>query len=411
MTSGVPNPAMRILSISQNHYVAGGMDRMMFEQARILAERGHNVVPFTAADPDDEPSRWADYFPVAARTDRTPITEVPATLYRPAAARALRDLMRREAFDVVHLHSWYKRLSPAILPVLRDAKVPVVQTLHEYRAVCSRSTMFRNGAICRECAGGRRLPAVVHRCNGSLSKTFISLSEMALADRLGYRRIVRRFLPVSDFQRGLLREMGMPDDRMRTLPNPVSIPADASRPHAGGVGPVLFVGRLESYKGVDLFVALAKRRPNLRFLMAGDGSARGTIEAQRPANLTLLGKLDSGALLEVVRTAACVVVPSLWPEAFGLTAVEALAAGTPVIASRTGGLTEIVRDGTDGYLVPPNDLDGFVAAVDRIFADLVHAREMGAAGRTHATEAFSEDQFCARLTTIYREVIVEGAAR
>lgn len=402
---------MRILSISQNHYIAGGMDRMMFEQARILEEQGHSVVPFTAADPADRPSPWARHFPAAARTDRTPLAEVPATLYRPAAARALHDLMRTEAFDVVHLHSWYKRLSPAILPVLRNAGVPVVQTLHEYRTVCSKSTMFRDGAICRACAGGRRLPALVHRCNGSLVKTLASVAEMTVADTLGYRRIVRRFLPVSDFQRDLLCEMGMPPTRMRTLPNPVAIPDVPLPPPAAADGPVLFVGRLESYKGVDLFVDLARMRPAVRFVMAGDGSARAAIAAVRSPNLTLLGKLDPAELLRVVRAAACVVVPSLWPEAFGLTAIEALAAGTPVVASRTGGLTEIVRDGIDGHVVAPGDTAGFAAAVDRLLADPIAARAMGAAGRTHAAASFSEARFGARLVAIYHEAIMEGATR
>lgn len=402
---------MRILSISQNHYVAGGMDRMMFEQTRILEERGHMVVPFTAADPADQPSPWATHFPGAARTDSTPMAEIPATLYRLAAARALRALMRAEAFDIVHLHSWYKRLSPAILPVLRDAGVPVVQTLHEYRAVCSRSTMFRDGAICRECAGGRHWRAVAHRCNGSLAKTLASVAEMTIADALGYRDIVQRFLPVSDFQRELLVEMGMPDARMRTLPNPVHIPDIDALPPPADAGRVLFVGRLESYKGVDLFVKLARARPGVRFAMAGNGSARAAIEAQRPDNLALLGKLDRDALLDAVRGAACIVVPSLWPEAFGLTAVEAMAAGTPVIASRTGGLTEIVRNGIDGHLVPPGDVDAFASAVDRILADPVRARAMGQAGRAHATEAFSEDRFHDRLLSIYREAIARGAPR
>lgn len=402
---------MRILSISQNHYVAGGMDRMMFEQTRILEERGHTVVPFTAADPADLPSAWATHFPAAARTDHTPLAEMPATLYRPAAARALRALMHDEVFDVVHLHSWYKRLSPAILPVLRDARVPVVQTLHEYRAVCSRSTMFRDGAICRECAGERHWRAVVHRCNGSLAKTLASVAEMTIADALGYKDIVRRFLPVSDFQRGLLVEMGLPDARLHTLPNPVHIPDVDTLPPPVDAGRVLFVGRLESYKGVELFAALARARPGVRFAMAGDGSARAAIEAQRPDNLALLGKLDSDVLLDAVRSAACIVVPSLWPEAFGLTAVEGLAAGTPVIASRTGGLTEIVHDGINGYLVTPGDLNGFVAAVDRILADPKRAQAMGQAGRAHAAQAFSEDRFHDRLLSIYRQVTAQGGPR
>lgn len=383
----------------------------MFEQARIFEERGHEVVPFTAADPDDHSSPWAARFPSAARTDHTPVTDVPATLYRRSAAKALRALMNDITFDIVHLHSWYKRLSPAILPVLRDAGVPVVQTLHEYRTVCSRSTMFRDGAICRECAGGRHWPALVHRCNGSVAKTLVSVAEMTIADRLGYRTIVRRFLPVSDFQRGLLREMGMPDAQMRTLPNPVKMPAAVLPTGEDTVGSVLFVGRFESYKGVDLFINLVRERPDVCFAMAGDGNARASIKAARLSNLTLLGQLGRADLLEAVRAAACVVVPSLWPEVFGLTAVEAMAAGTPVVASRTGGLSEIVRDTVDGYLVDPGDLGGFIAAIDQILVDPARARAMGKAGRSRAAEAFSEDRFYTRLMTIYSDVIAEGSPR
>jgi glycosyltransferase involved in cell wall biosynthesis len=399
---------MRILNVSQNYYVVGGMDRMMFEQARILEERGHEVVPFTAADPRDQFSPWAAHFPPAAPTDHTPLTELPATLYRSSAAKALRALMHNEAFDVVHLHSWYKRLSPAILPVLRDAGVPVVQTLHEYRSVCSRSTMFRDGEICRQCAGGRHWPAIVHRCNGSVAKTLASVAEMTIADQLGYRTVVQRFLPVSDFQRSLLIEMGMQDAQMRTLPNPVRMPDEALPASDDMVGCVLFVGRLESYKGVDVFMDLVRGRPDVRFAMAGDGSARTAIEAAHLANLAILGQLNQVDLLSAIRSAACVVVPSLWPEAFGLTAVEAMAAGTPIIASRTGGLTEIVRNGTDGYLVDPGDRDGFITAIDQILDDPARARAMGKAGRARAAEAFSEDRFYARLMAIYGEVIAEG---
>ena len=73
--------------------------------------------------------------------------------------------------------------------------------------------------------------------------------------------------------------------------------------------------------------------------------------------------------------------------------------------------TRITRDGTDGYLVAPGDLEGFIAAVDRVLADPVHARKMGEAGRARASDVFSEDRFYTRLMTIYRDVIAEGAPR
>lgn len=397
---------MRILTISQNHYVAGGMDRVMFDQARILEARGHHVVPFTAADPADAPSPWADRFPPAARTDSTPLSEVPATLWRPAAARALATLLRDEQFDIIHLHSWFKRLSPAILPVLARARIPVVQTLHDYRTVCSRSTMFRDGGICRECSSGRRWPALRHRCNGSMAKTIASIAEMAIADRVGYHKTVRRFLPVSEFQRRLLCTMGFPDNRMRTLPNPVALPTLTSPLTEDGL--VLFMGRAEIYKGAHLFAALARKRPDIAFALAGEGSILPSIAAAKPVNLRLLGQLDQTTLSQTLASAVCVVVPSLAPETFGLSAAEAMAASKPVIANRTGGLTEIVRDGVDGILVAPDDLAGLCQALDQILADPARAKAMGEAGRTRVAETYSEDHFYDRLMTIYDEVIHEG---
>jgi len=132
------------------------------------------------------------------------------------------------------------------------------------------------------------------------------------------------------------------------------------------------------------------------------------IAAARPANLRLLGQLDQTTLSHTLASAVCVVVPSLAPETFGLSAAEAMAAGKPVIASRTGGLTEIVRDGIDGILVPPDDLPGLCQALDRILTDPVQAKAIGEAGRTRVAETYSEDHFHNRLIAIYDEVLHEG---
>ena len=377
---------------------------MVFDQARILSEHGHEVVPFAAADAEDFNSPYSKYFPSAARTQRTPFREIPYTLWRPAAGRSLRQLLNDEQFDIVHLHSWYKRLSPAILPVLKRSGLPIVQTLHEYRTVCSRSTMFRQGRICLKCADGKRLPAIRHRCNGTLAKSIASVIEMSLADQAGYKSLVSRFLPVSNYQQGLLGRMGIPISQMQTLPNPVGI-RTMSPPSAVQNGPVLFVGRLETYKGVELFADLARMRPQLKFAMAGDGNARDAISAAKLPNLTLLGHLDSETLDHVLLTARCVVIPSLWPEAFGLTAVEAMATGTPVIASNTGGLSEIIRDGIDGLLAQPGDLDSFVEALDLLVGDTKLATEMGKHGYDRARSDFSERRYYERLSNIYTEVL------
>lgn len=410
-TTGTTTTAnhMRILNVSQNYFVVGGMDVAMFTLERSLRDHGHEVIPFAAADAQNVDTPFAGYFPAAPRTEASGASLL-RTLYSGDARRSLARLLDAHPVDLVHLHSYFKRLTPAILPELRRRGLPVVQTLHEYRAVCPVSTLFRDGHVCTDCAGGHYAGVIRHRCaGGSLARSAWNYAEMRLGDALGHKRDIARYVTVSDYQRDMLIAMGMDAAKLVTVHHPVDLPPAPQGSHGAAGEHVLFFGRLETAKGADLLPEIAAGLGDTRLVIAGDGSRReqiaGAVAARGLSNVTFAGMLRGDALQDAIARASCVIVPSLWPEAFGLTAVEALAQGTPVVAAAIGGMLDTVRDGIDGYLVPPGDVAALVARVRDLVADPARARAMGLAGRARMADEFSAEAFYQRTMRVYEDAM------
>jgi glycosyltransferase involved in cell wall biosynthesis len=398
---------MRILNVSQNYFVVGGMDVAMFTLERVLRAHGHEVIPFAAADAQNAPTPYARYFPPAARTESAGAKDALGTIYSRPARHEIARLLDEQQVDLVHLHSYFKRLTPAILPEIRRRGIPLVQTLHEYRAVCPVSTLYRDGKICTDCKGGRYRNVIRHRCaGGSLARSAWNYAEMHASDWLGHKRDVARYITVSDYQRDLLIAMGMDAGKLVTVHHPVELPAQPSQDVRAGV---LFFGRLESEKGAGLLLEIAERLPGERLVIVGDGSRREELVRAASdrglANVEFRGTLHGEALGAAIDQAACVIVPSLWPEAFGLTAVEALAHATPVVASAIGGMLDTVRDAVDGFLTAPGDVAALVERVRRLTADPALARRMGEAGRQRMAQEFSADGFYRQTMQVYEDAM------
>lgn len=404
MSAPFPDRPLRILNVSQNYYVRGGMDVAMFRLEAILTAHGHRVIPFAGADPANLPTEYSRYFPPAPPTSDTGAGDLLRTLYSPAARRAIGRVLDEQAIDVVHLHSYFKRLTPSILPEIARRNIPIVQTMHEYRAVCPISLLYRDGHVCTDCHDRRYAQVVRHRCaGGSLTRSLWNMAEMRMSDLLGHKRDIARYLTISDYQRDRLVAMGMPADRMETIYHPVTLPPSPTENRPRDY--VLFVGRLERYKGIFPLVDVARRMPDIRFVFVGDGPDGEAVRAYAVslANVEWRGAMHGDALDAVRAGAFCAVVPSLGPEPFGLTSIEALASGTPVIASAIGGVAETVRDGIDGFHVAPGDIDAMADRIARLAASPVMARRMGIEGRARAAEEFSPERYYQRTMAAYRQ--------
>jgi glycosyltransferase involved in cell wall biosynthesis len=279
---------------------------------------------------------------------------------------AVGDLVRSSGARVVHAHNVHPAFGWRALAAARDAGARVVLHLHNYRLVCAVATCFTRGEDCTRCHGRNTLPGVALRCRGSVAESVVYGAALSLWQR---RLVdsVDAFVVPSAFALGRLRELGAPlGDRARVIPSVQRSFADRSGAARGRYA--LAVGRLSPEKGFADAIA-ACGRAGVPLVVAGDGPQRDELCALG-GDVRFVGRVSADELAALRRDAAVAVVPSRYAEILPLAALEAMAAGLPVVAARVGGLAEVVP--AEG-LYAPGDV---FAMADRVTA-LWRSSEVG----------------------------------
>lgn len=396
---------MKVLQINNHHRIIGGSDMVYFNTSQLLARHGHEVVPFASRSNADLYSDTSDYFPRGLQTEQMRPRDLPRYLYNIGARRALSRLVDRMGqFDVAHLHIYYGRLTSSILPELKHRGIPTVQSLHEYKLACPIYTMERNGQTCEACIEGSTLNLLRHRCkSGSLLHSAVALTEHWISRLGGDVRLIDRFICISDFQLNLMRRAGIPAEKLRRIHNFV----EPSAAHVAAPGEkesyLLYFGRIEALKGVSTLIEAVKRTgQELRIAGAGNWEPQMREAIEGFSNIRHLGFVSGAPLKELIARAKAVIVPSEWYEPFGMTVIEAKAAGTPVVGARIGGIPELLRDEVDGLLFTPGDPDALATALRRL--DEMDLEAAGAAARADVLARFSPEAHLAALLATYSEV-------
>jgi glycosyltransferase involved in cell wall biosynthesis len=213
---------------------------------------------------------------------------------------------------------------------------------------------------------------------------------------------------ISDYELRVARRCGIPKEKLALIRN--GVPSESPRPDADhaliewpeGQRRVLFVGRFDRQKGADVLLrALADLKDKAFGYLVG-GAVLGDAELGAiPNNARLVSWLSPAKLEPFYRSADVVVVPSRW-EGFGLIAAEAMRAGLPVIASRVGGLTEVVEDHVTGVLIAPDDKPALIQALMGLSDDQLHA--MGNAGRERFLKNFTMERTHRQLCDLYQRI-------
>jgi glycosyltransferase involved in cell wall biosynthesis len=320
--------------------------------------------------------------------------------YSRAAYREVAGVLAERRFDVVHAHNLYPLLSPSVLHACRDAAVPVVMTAHNFGLTCPHWYHLRHGRICERCVGGHEYACLLHNCRGNLAESAAYALRAVVARKLRqFAGNVTMLIALTRFAARRLSAAGFAEERIAVLPNMApEVPTEAD-PAAGTC--VAFAGRMSEEKGAATLLAAAARLPDISFRLAGDGPRLASLTASAPANARFSGFLADDALWGLYRQARCLVVPSLWFEMCPMVILEAMAHGVPVIASRIGGLPELVEDGVTGLLFTPGDPVDLARAVETLWRDPDLCRRMGRAARARALAAHDRDAYRERLLAVY----------
>jgi glycosyltransferase involved in cell wall biosynthesis len=396
--------SVKILLV-HNFYRQHGGETAVFEaERRMLLAAGHSAISYTRDSNEIEGfGPW----------QRAMLP--PGAIWARDSHREIGALLASERPDVAHFTNTFPLISPSAYYACRNARVPVVQSIHNYRLICPAATLWRDGAICEECVDHSLLRSVQHACyRESRTTSAVLATALAVHRRCGtYANLVDRYIALTEFARDKLVAGGLPAERLCVKPNFVD-PDPGTRNGPGEYA--LFAGRLTAEKGVHTLLDAWKRLGrDTPLRIAGDGPLRDAlaerIDREGIAGATLLGSLSRDAMLRELRGAKLLVFPSEWYEGMPMAIIESFACGVPTIASRLGGMQAMIDDGNNGLLVTPADPQDLAARVRWAFEHPSELAALGRAARAEYEAHYTAAANCAQLIGIYRQAIDRNSDR
>lgn len=403
---------MKLVVAGQNYWIQGGADRVLMDHVSIFSQRGHICAPFVARHANNLPSEWSHFFPAGANIKSPKPIDVSRFIYSIASKKAIAKLLDELNPDAVHLHIYYGSLTSSIISEIAKRNIPLIQTLHEYKIVCPVYTASLHGESCERCSDFKFHRVLTNRCNkNSIARSAVSMIESYVSLVNGSIKRFDKFVAVSNFLREKTIRMGVPENKIVTIYNPVDA-KNIQVSHANK-GYFLYYGRVEREKGIMVLLEAFQSLKHLRLRIVGTGAALPEVQKYIKDNdmqhVTCVGYKSGNALAEEIKDALCTVVPSIWDETFGLTAAESMAYGKPVIASRIGGLPEVVDHQDNGLLVTPRSADKLREAINFMHANPGAVADMSISARAKVELRFSQDAYYANIMEVYQDCMRQKA--
>jgi glycosyltransferase involved in cell wall biosynthesis len=405
--------SLRILIVSQFYPPAtGGQEQHVRNLSKALVGRGHRVSVATIQSPGDGP-RMEDSG-VEVHRLRTSVQRVDRffsssrrfapPLPDPEAMGALRRIVRAEQPDVIHAHDW---LSRSVLPALVREHRPLVVTLHDYSLVCVQKRLVHRRAPCSGPRAGKCL-ACATDYYGRLKGPATTVANWAgsRSEQLAVSMYITVSRAVADGNR--LQRRNLP---FRVIPN--FVPDDiGSMPEVDGPAIarlpardfLIYVGDLARDKGVEILLeayrGLADPPP---LVLIGH---RYLPLENLPRGARALGVVPPAVVMAAWRRSLLGVVPSIVPDSCPTVAMEAMAAGRPLVGTRNGGIPDLIDDGRTGILVPHGDPAALTRALQRLLTCPELRRRMSDAARLKF-EQFTASSVVPRIEQVYWEALGE----
>lgn len=395
---------MKILLINNIFYRKGGSEAVFFNTARLLRESGHEVRFFSMKGEHNLDDPDGEFF----APESGGIARAIAYFYNRPAAKALDRMLESWKPDIAHIHLVWGGLSPSIIDVLHRHKVPVVHTAHDYRMVCPAYT-FRDGKglVCERCKRCY-IHCAVRRCSkGSFARSLMMAAEMRFRNSF--------FNPAKTLD-GIIYVSGFSRDR-HIAHNPAFARCNGTVLYnfskaignSRSEGFYLFSGRLSPEKGCRTLIEAFRKNPQCRLVIAGSGPEEASLRelASTAPNVSFTGHLDREELFDLLGRCSFVIVPSEWYENNPMSIIEAYAAGKPVVAARTGGIPEIVREGVTGLLFESGSAASLSEALRRSASSVEDGSyaSLCSGAEEYFSGSFNESSYVVSLTEFYNKTI------
>lgn len=401
---------MRILLVHNKYLLAGGEDTVFNEEYNMLSKKNHIVSKLEVSNEIIDVSNFFSkiklFFNVLWNKKSNKLIEKKIKEFKP---------------DIVHIHNTFPLLSPSIYWKINKMKIPIVQTVHNFRMGCSNGLLLKNNKPCELCINGSSINAIENKC---YKDSYLMTSNVVLMQKMHsvmgtYKKKIDRYIVLTDFSREFLIKMNIDQKKISIKPNFVSENPFSNQNNIFSESDVkkdkthsfVFVGRISTEKGIDFLLQNFSDidQKDINLIIIGDGPLKSDLEKKflDDSRIKWLGRLEKKEILDVVSKCTALILPSSFYETFGMTIIEAFSVGTPVIATNHGSLPYVVENHNDGLLFEfsnGNDLKEKIVLLSQNH----HMRnKLSKNAINNFKRKYSEEVNYKELISIYKQVIKE----
>lgn len=413
---------MKILQVNNYGYIKGGSEKVFFETIDILKRNEHQVKACCMDHENNLISEELISIPIKKYEQRNGLWEsiiaVKNFFYNKDVEIQFEKLVEEFIPDIIHIHIIYGRLTNAIIKVAEKHKIPIVQSVHEFRLLCPVYTCLDSSHnICERCASSTtKLDCIIKKCskNSRINSTLVA-SECKFRDYFfTHQKKISGFIMVSKFIRDKhLQYFPEIKHKCYQIYNSINTEyykqfVDYSKYNKNRY--YLYFGRLSYEKGIPTLVEFFANNPQYTLKIIGSGPLLSEIQQrivnEKLDNIILLGYQSGKVLYRHIAQAFFTIVPSEWYENNPLSIIESLSLGTPVIGNNIGGIPEIVTHNETGYIYDYNVVGSF----ERCMNHTSHITEsiynqMIDSCIENAYRLFNNDNYYNQLIDVYNVVI------
>lgn len=349
---------LKILIVHNYYKIPGGEDSVVLNEKNLLEKNGHKVILYSRNNSEIKNFSFI-------RKLFLPFTAI----YSFKTSREIKKIIKKEQIDIVHVHNTLSLVSPSVFYAAKKMKVPVVQTIHNFRMICPAATLYRDEHICEDCIKKGLKCAVKYKCyRNSKLQAMANVAILRVNRFFGiYKKI--NYICLTEFNKNkLLSYKKISKNQIFVKPNFVG--TDVSFiPYNQRDNQIIYVGRLDKLKGIEiLFNAWLKINNDVNLVVCGSGPLEQWctefIENNKISNIKMLGFIDNEKAKKLIANSKALILPTQWYEGFPVTIVEAFSVGTPVLGSDIGNVGNLIKEGITGWKFKPDNADDLISAVN-----------------------------------------------
>lgn len=405
---------MRILLENEVFKHQGGSETIALHTYEILKEYGHDVFFFATDKKDyyEKDYKYSKYFPKFVYNTKEFIKNPIAYFWNFEAEKKFREMIKEVKPDIIHLNLL---ISPSILKVCKEIKIPTVMTLHIPSPICPANNFYlKNKTLCNDfkCKNGNYWHCIFNSCKSKFPESNIRKAILSYIYNItkSYSAIDYIICPSDALKDFVMKtNIGINKEKLITIPNFLGKDEIKIIPNYQNKGYFLYVGRLEKVKGVQHLLEAVKNLPKeIEFHIVGTGAYEQTLktyaEENNLNNVKFIGYKNREEIQKEYHDCISLIVPSDWFEIFGMINIEAFIHGKPVIASKIGGIPEIIENDKNGLLFTPGNVKEIQEHILKYWNNPEQVISHGKNAYNKAINEYNIEKYYHRLIKIYEEI-------